>query len=223
MRAVTSNFARVGRDATGPYAQRVVRTANRSRFAPALLAAVLALAVGGIALSSASGARKHRNRTGTIVQTTTVAPTASTSGSSTAKTVTQLTLHPATTSRAATGATTSAAATPTNAATKPSNRTDPRLRAIGFRSQARLDDHYAKHGIEFGSITKAQYLATAQDLRDAPLSSTVLQATQADGTFSRFDRRTGAFLAYNTDLTIRTFFRPNDGEAYFRRAAGRTH
>ena len=37
------------------------------------------------------------------------------------------------------------------------------------------------------------------------------------------DRRSGAFLAYNTDLTIRTFFRPNAGEAYFQRATGRTH
>ena len=113
--------------------------------------------------------------------------------------------------------TTIASAVPT------SNRADPRLRSIGFRSQSRLDDHYAKHGSEFGSISKARYLAMAQDLRDAPLSSMVLQATQADGTLGRFDRRTGAFLAYNGDLTIRTFFRPNDGEAYFRRAAGRSH
>ena len=113
--------------------------------------------------------------------------------------------------------------TPTTPTTSTSNRADPRLRSIGFRSQARLDDHYVKHGHEFGSITKAQYLAMAQDLRDASLSSTVLQALQADGSLSRFDRRTQAFLAYNADLTIRTFFRPNDGEAYFQRAAGKSH
>ena len=104
-----------------------------------------------------------------------------------------------------------------------SNRTDPRLRAIGFRSQARLDDHYAKHGREFGSISKAQYLAMAQDLRDAPLSRIVVEATKADGSLSRFNRSTGGFLAFNRDLTIRTFFRPRDGEAYFRRAAGTRH
>lgn len=61
----------------------------------------------------------------------------------------------------------------------------------------------------------------AQDLRDAPLSSRVIEATQSNGSIARFDRKTGAFLAFNNDLTIRTFFRPDDGEAYFRRAVNR--
>jgi hypothetical protein len=104
-----------------------------------------------------------------------------------------------------------------------SNRSDPRLRSIGFASASKLHQHYAKHGAEFGSITEAQYLARAQDLRDAPLSSSLLEAEQVGGTVSRFDRSSGAFLAFNHDLTIRTFFRPNDGESYFRRAAKRSH
>jgi len=44
-----------------------------------------------------------------------------------------------------------------------------------------------------------------------------------DGTTSRFDRSSGAFIAFNSDGTIRTFFKPNDGEAYFRRQARRIH
>ncbi len=104
-----------------------------------------------------------------------------------------------------------------------SNRSDPRLRKIGFRSQQRLDDHYVKHGREFGNISKAQYLAMAQDLRDAPLSKRVIETTQKDGTISRFDRSTGAFIAFNRDLTIRTFFKPNDGEDYFWRASKLDH
>ena len=95
--------------------------------------------------------------------------------------------------------------------------------SIGFRSATKLHDHYVKHGREFGSITEAQYLAMAQTLRDAPLSASVLEATQVGGTLSRFDRDTGAFMAFDTDLTIRTFFKPNDGEAYFRRAAKLSH
>jgi pyocin large subunit-like protein len=43
----------------------------------------------------------------------------------------------------------------------------------------------------------------------------------SDGVVSRFDRRSGAFLAFDSDGTIRTFFRPNDGESYFRRQARR--
>ena len=61
----------------------------------------------------------------------------------------------------------------------------------------------------------------AQDLRDAPLSSNVLEAAQSNGSYARFDRGRGAFLAFNQDLTIRTFFRPDDGESYFRRAVNR--
>ncbi len=92
---------------------------------------------------------------------------------------------------------------------------------IGFRSQRRLDEHYVKHGSEFGRITKAEYLRRAQQLRDAPVEGDVLELRRPDGTTARFDRGTGAFIAFDSDGTIRTFFRPNDGESYFRRQARR--
>jgi pyocin large subunit-like protein len=104
-----------------------------------------------------------------------------------------------------------------------SNRNDPRLRAIGFRSRTKLEQHFQKHGQEFGNVSLDEYLAMAQDLRDAPLSDRVIEANQAGGTISRFDRKTGAFTAFDRDLTIRTFFKPNGGEDYFRRAATKTH
>ena len=104
-----------------------------------------------------------------------------------------------------------------------SNRADPRLRKIGFRSYDKLHSHFLKHGREFGDITEEQYLALAQDIRDAPLSKTIIEAEQVGGTISRFDRSTGGFIAFNADLSLRTFFRPNDGEAYFKRAAQRSH
>jgi hypothetical protein len=104
-----------------------------------------------------------------------------------------------------------------------SNRSDPRLRAIGFRSRTKLEQHFEKHGREFGNVTLDQYLAMAQDLRDAPLSDRVVEANQVGGTISRFDRKTGAFTAFDRDLTIRTFFKPNGGEEYFRRAATKKH
>lgn len=92
---------------------------------------------------------------------------------------------------------------------------------VGFRSQRRLDEHYAKHGSEFGRISRAEYLRRAQQLRDTPLGGDVLELRRGDGTSSRFDRASGAFIAFDADGTIRTFFRPNDGEAYFRRQARR--
>jgi len=91
----------------------------------------------------------------------------------------------------------------------------------GFRSRAQFDQHYQKHGAEFGAISKAEYLRLAQELRDAPAGGPILEARRPSGEFSRFDRRHGYFGAYNRDGTIRTFFIPNNGERYFRRQATR--
>lgn len=170
-----------------------------------LLLSLVTLVVG--LSGSPASARKHRPRSGTVAPTTAgrfgavptlprIVPTTA------AKAPAVSTVQPRTT-----------------AATK----ADPKLRRIGFRTTQKLQDHFAKHGREFGDITIDRYLAMAQDLRDAPLSSQVLEAHQVGGTISRFDRRSGAFIAFDTDLTIRTFFKPNDGEAYFRRAAQTSH
>ena len=93
----------------------------------------------------------------------------------------------------------------------------------GFRSQAQLNEHYNKHGAEFGNISKQEYLRLAEELRDAPTGGPILEARRSNGEFSRFDRRHGYFGAYNPDHTIRTFFVPNDGERYFRRQARRSY
>ncbi|MGV3711321.1 MAG: hypothetical protein ACO1Q7_21045 [Gemmatimonas sp.] len=93
----------------------------------------------------------------------------------------------------------------------------------GFRDQERLDDHFAKHGAEFPGLNKREYLAMAQQLRDAPAGNSVLEVVRpSDGVVSRFDKSSGAFIAFERDGTIRTFFKPNDGEAYFRRQARRS-
>ncbi len=92
---------------------------------------------------------------------------------------------------------------------------------MGFRSPQRLREHFEKHGGEFAAASAGEYLRQAQQLRDAPLGEAVRELRRGDGSISRFDRSTGAFLAFDADGTIRTFFRPNDGEAYFRRQARR--
>ena len=107
-----------------------------------------------------------------------------------------------------------AAAAPTVGVTRPN---------IGFRTRRNLEEHFAKHGAEFGGATMEQYLVMAQALRDAPPGGDVLELVRPlDGVVSRFDRKRGAFLAFDRDGTIHTFFRPNDGEAYFRRQANRS-
>jgi hypothetical protein len=93
---------------------------------------------------------------------------------------------------------------------------------VGFTSRASWQSHFEKHGAEFGKITADEYLALAQKLRDAPLSANVLEdVRESDGVITRFDRQSGGFVAFHKDKSIRTFFRPDDGEAYFRRQAAR--
>jgi len=92
---------------------------------------------------------------------------------------------------------------------------------IGFASRQKLVDHYQKHGREFGSISMEEYLHQAQELRDRPASRNVLEAIRSDGVISRFDQTSGAFIAFNLDQVIRTYFRPAEGEAYFWRQSRR--
>jgi pyocin large subunit-like protein len=92
---------------------------------------------------------------------------------------------------------------------------------VGFADQRRLDEHYEKHGAAFGRITKQDYLHQAQLLRDAKAGDPILEIVRSDGVVTRFDRQTGAFIAFNANGVIRTFFKPNDGERYFRRQAER--
>lgn len=89
--------------------------------------------------------------------------------------------------------------------------------SVGFASRERLFEHYKKHGSEFGNVSIEDYLRIAQAVRDHPAGATIIEAVRADGVTTRFDRETGTFLAFNRDGTIRTCFKPNDGEAYFRR------
>lgn len=113
-----------------------------------------------------------------------------------------------------------AAQAPATERTPPAARSGDASR--GFRNRSRLEEHYQKHGAEFGRVTIEDYLVMAQGLRDAPVGGDVLEAVRpSDGVISRFDRATGAFIAVDRDGTIRTFFKPNDGEAYFRRQANR--
>jgi hypothetical protein len=87
----------------------------------------------------------------------------------------------------------------------------------GFASNKKLTQHFRKHGREFGNITLDEYLRRAQELRDRPAGGPILEGVRRDRVITRFDRSSGAFIAFEPDFTIRTFFKPNNGEAYFHR------
>jgi hypothetical protein len=98
----------------------------------------------------------------------------------------------------------------------------PRQSKVGFRSKRQLAGHFRKHGAEFGLITQDEYLALAQRLRDAKVGGNVLEIVRDDFIITRFNRETGAFIAFEPDGTIQTFFKPNLGESYFRRQGRRS-
>lgn len=112
---------------------------------------------------------------------------------------------------------------PSGVAANATSASAPAGSGIGFRSRELLVEHFEKHGREFGAADEQAYLLLAQTLRDRPAGRDVLELRRGDGTINRYDRAAGAFLAYDPDLTIRTFFKPNDGERYFRRQAMRDH
>lgn len=86
-----------------------------------------------------------------------------------------------------------------------------------FRSKKLFDDHYKKHGAEFGDITQEEYLQLANDMLNSD-SDTILHKTEAeDGDDVLFDTDTGYFLVLSTDGYIRTFFIPKAGIDYFDR------
>jgi pyocin large subunit-like protein len=94
---------------------------------------------------------------------------------------------------------------------------------LGFKDRSHLAEHYQKHGAEFGRVSIEEYLRAAQSLRDRPAGGDILESVRADGVVTRFDRASGAFLAFDRSGVIRTFFRPNDGEAYYQRQLKRGH
>lgn len=85
-----------------------------------------------------------------------------------------------------------------------------------FRNKTRYDEHYEKHGAEFGSITKEEYLQLANDLIHSD-SDRVLHKYSEDGDYMYFDQDTGYFLVLSEDGYIRTFFIPTAGINYWNR------
>jgi len=85
-----------------------------------------------------------------------------------------------------------------------------------FRTQELLDSHYNKHGREFGTITKEQYLQGVNDLINST-GPNILTKTEEDGDTLIYNTDTNEFAVITPDNIIRTYFRPTDGIDYFNR------
>ena len=83
-----------------------------------------------------------------------------------------------------------------------------------FRTEKLFDEHYKKHGSEFGDVTKEQYLELANKLINSR-SDSVLRKTSDDGDSLFYDKDRNYFLVLSGDGYIRTLFRPDSGIRYW--------
>lgn len=107
---------------------------------------------------------------------------------------------------------------PSTSASSDDTTTEPasEKKQYTFRNQKRYDEHYEKHGAEFGDITKEEYLEMANELIYSD-SDRVLHKYSDDGDYMYFDQDTNYFLVLSEDGYIRTFFIPTAGIKYWER------
>lgn len=83
-----------------------------------------------------------------------------------------------------------------------------------------LEDHFVRHGPDFGSRTAEEYAAQAWSFRQRAYAAGLPMKLDTDGTLRVFDPASGAFAAYNRDGTTKTYFKPGSRD-YFTRQPGR--
>jgi pyocin large subunit-like protein len=96
-----------------------------------------------------------------------------------------------------------------------SSKPEKQTRQYKFRSQKLLDQHFEKHGSEFGNITKEDYLRMANELINSDSDSVLSKTEKEDGDYVFFDKKTGYFAVLSKDGYIRTFFIPDRGIDYY--------
>lgn len=84
-----------------------------------------------------------------------------------------------------------------------------------FRRAENLQDHFEKHGAEFGYATADEYLAGANRVVASPEALHKLEAEDGDDVY--YLESTNEFVIVSTDGYLRTYFKPDDGKAYFDR------
>lgn len=87
----------------------------------------------------------------------------------------------------------------------------------GFANTRALDDHFARHGRDVGARSAQEYAELAAKFRAEGTHPTKVGA---DGTVRMYDPASNTFASYTPDGTIKTFFKPSSGAAYWDRQPG---
>jgi len=102
---------------------------------------------------------------------------------------------------------------------KPMVRDAPATR-LTWGSMASLQDHFDRHGRDFGAKSPDDYAAQAWRFRQRAVAEKLPMKLDTDGTVRVFDPKTRAFASFNRNGTTKTYFRP-DNPSYWQRQPGR--
>ncbi len=83
-----------------------------------------------------------------------------------------------------------------------------------------LQDHYARHGRDFGSTSAAHYAQQAWEFLQRAMDEGLPAKVDQQGVIRVYEARTKSFASYNQDGTTRTFFKPQRPD-YFRDQPGK--
>jgi RHS repeat-associated protein len=79
-----------------------------------------------------------------------------------------------------------------------------------------LEDHFLRHGSDFGVRTPDEYAAMASEFfQRSQFGGGYLTKVDSEGVIRVYDPRTNSFGAFNPNGTTRTFFKPNRGIDYW--------
>lgn len=106
---------------------------------------------------------------------------------------------------------------PSDAATADSDngREQTPIYAFYFRKAELLQEHFDKHGAEFGYTSTDEYLEGANRVIASAEALHKLEAEDGDDVY--YLEATNEFVIVSTDGYLRTYFKPEDGKAYFDR------
>ena len=87
---------------------------------------------------------------------------------------------------------------------------------VGFETPEKMQKHYDKHIDKYGNISISEYIALANELVNAKDTDDIERIVRSDESTAIYRFSTNDFLVITKDGYIRTFFKPDDGEAYWR-------
>lgn len=87
---------------------------------------------------------------------------------------------------------------------------------VRFETPEKMQKHYDKHIDKYGNISISEYTALANELVNAKDTDDIERIVRSDESTAIYRFSTNDFLVITKDGYIRTFFKPDDGEAYWR-------